>query len=221
MVSVMVLFERKKPRIILAWIAIFLVTQLLGYIAYLIVRCVMTKKKNMLLIKEKEDDIYSKLVSKHLKDFSVETNDDIFAFNQMVYSATTTENNNIEIFNSFTKFKENLIKELKNATNYIFIELKQIDIADFEEIKSILITKAKEDLTVRLTIDCNMPKKVKKELKQSGVKVYNFSRLKSVYSTYSNERSLISIDGKIVHVSFGVMLIQITLSLLIVINGNS
>ena len=199
MVSVMVLFERKKPRIILAWIAIFLVTQLLGYIAYLIVRCVMTKKKNMLLIKEKEDDIYSKLVSKHLKDFSVETNDDIFAFNQMVYSATTTENNNIEIFNSFTKFKENLIKELKNATNYIFIELKQIDIADFEEIKSILITKAKEDLTVRLTIDCNMPKKVKKELKQSGVKVYNFSRLKSVYSTYSNERSLISIDGKIVY----------------------
>lgn len=200
MVSVMILFERKKPRVIIAWILIFALTQLVGYIAYLIVRCVMTKKKNSLLIKEKEDEIYSKLVSKHLKNKGVDYSDDIFSFNNMVYAATTTENNKVEIFNTYSKFKDNLIKELKNANNYIFIELKQFDISDFEDLKPILINKAKEDLVVRVTFDCHIPSKLKKELKFAGVKVYNFSKLNSIYNKYSNERSIISIDGKTIFI---------------------
>ena len=200
MVSVMILFERKKPRVVLIWIAIFLLTQFLGYIAYLIVRCIVVKKKNALLIKDKEDEIYSKLVSKHLKDYNVESDDTVFAFNKMVYGATITENNSVEIFNTFNKFKDNLIKELKTAKNYIFIELKQFDMLDFEEIKTVLINKAKDDLTVRVTFDCHIPKKFKKELKEAGVKIYNFSKLKSVYSSYSNLRSMISIDGNVVYV---------------------
>jgi len=143
MVSVMILFERKKPRVVLIWIAVFLLTQCLGYIAYLVVRCIVVKKKNSLLIKDKEDEIYSKLVSKHFKDYNSETDEGVFAFNQMVYGATTTENNSVEMFNTFNKFKDNLIKEIKSATNYMFMELKQFDIADFEDIKAVLINKQK------------------------------------------------------------------------------
>ena len=199
MVSVMILFERKKPRVVISWIVVFALTQLIGYIAYLIVRCIMVKKKNSLLIKEKEDDIYSKLVSNRLKDYEFESNDDIFAFNKMLYGATTTNKNTFEVFNTFAKFKDNLIKELKSANNYIFIELKQLDVLDFEDIKQILINKAKDDLIVRLTFDCRIPKKLKNELKLAGVKVYNFSKLKTVYNVYSNQRSVISIDGKVIY----------------------
>lgn len=200
MVSVMIIFERKKPRVVIAWIFIFVLTQLLGYIAYLIVRCIMIKKKNSLLIKEKEDEVYSKLVSKHFKDCDIKSEEDIFAFNNMMYGALTTKNNSFETFNTFAKFKDNLIKELKNATNYIFVELKQIDFADFEDFKHILINKAKDDLVVRLTFDCHIPSKLKKELKLAGIKIYNFSNLKSIYNAYSNERSLISIDGKTIFI---------------------
>lgn len=200
MVSVMIIFERRKPRVVIAWIAIFLLTQCLGYIAYLIVRCVMVKKKNSLLIKEKEDDIYSKLVSKHLKDYDINTEDDIFTFNKMLYGATTTENNSFEIFNTYPKFKDNLIKEMKTAKSYIFMELKQFDAVDFEDYKQILINKAKDDLVVRLTFDCHIPSKLKKELKLAGVKVNNFSKLKSIYNAYSNQRSIISIDGTTIYI---------------------
>jgi len=199
MLSVMILLERKKPRVVLMWVAIFLFTQSAGYIAYLIVRCIVVKKKNSFLIKETEDEIYSKLVSKHLQDNDINSDEDIFAFNKMIYGATLTENNSIEMFSNFSKFRDNLIKELKASSNYIFIELKQLDLEDFEEIKQILINKAKDDVTVRLTFDCKIPNKFKQELKAAGVKIYNFSKIKSIYHTYSNQRSIVSIDGKVIY----------------------
>ncbi len=200
MVSVMIIFERKKPRVVIGWISIFLLTQCLGYIAYLLVRCVMVKKKNSLLIKEKEDEIYSKLVSKHIDDNDIHCEDDIFTFNKMLYGASTTEKNSFEVFTSYAKFKENLIKEIKNANNYIFIELKQFDPLDFEDFKQLLINKAKDDLVVRLSFDCHIPRKLKKELKLAGAKIYKFSKLNSINKSYSNQRSIISIDGKTIYI---------------------
>lgn len=200
MVSVMILFERKKPRIVIAWIAIFLLTQIFGYIAYLIVRCVMVKKKNSLLIKEQEDEIYSKLVSRNIKDFKLESADHLLSFNEMLYNATTTNNNEVEIFNSFAKFKENLIKEIKASTSYIFLELNDCDFDDFADISPLLINKAKEDVVVRLTFDRHIPKKFKKALKLAGVKVYKFNKIDSVYNTYSNQRNIISIDNNIAYI---------------------
>lgn len=200
MVSVMILFERKKPRIVILWIAIFLLTQVFGYIAYLIVRCVVVKKKNSLLIKEQEDEIYSKLVSKNIKDFKLESSDQLFLFNEMLYNATTTNKNDIEIFNNFAKFKENLIKEIKLSTSYIFLELSNCDFNDFVDINPILISKAKEDVVVRLTFDKSIPKKVKKELKSAGVKIYKFNKIQSVYNTYSNQRNIVSIDNNVVYI---------------------
>lgn len=199
MVSIMILFERKKPRIVIIWIAIFLLTQIFGYIAYLIVRCIMVKKKNSLLIKEQEDEIYSKLVSKNIKDFKIESVDHLFSFNEMLYSATTTNNNDIEIFNSFTKFKDNLIKEIKASTSYIFLELSNCDFNDFKDINPLLINKAKEDVAIRLTLDCHIPRKFKKELKSAGVKIYKFNKINSVYNIYSNQRNIISIDNNVIY----------------------
>lgn len=200
MVSVMILFERKKPRIVILWIAIFLLTQVFGYIAYLIVRCVMVRKKNSLLIKEQEDIIYSKLVSRNIKDYKLESPDHLFSFNEMLYNATTTSKNDVEIFNNFAKFKENLIKEIKNASNYIFVELNNCDFVDFLDINPLLIAKAKEDVVVRLTFDCKIPSRIKKELKSAGVKIYKFNKINSVYNAYSNQRNIISIDNSVVYI---------------------
>jgi len=196
----MIVFERRKPRVMIAWLAVFMATQFFGYIAYLIVCCVDIKKKNSFLIKEKEDEIYSKLVSKNMYNYDANIDDKLFEFNSMVYDAKTTLNNSCEVINTFAKFKENLTKELNNSEKYIFIELKQIDNKDLEDIKSILISKAKDGLNVRLTLDCKLPSKLVKELKLSGVKVYRFSKYRFIYSNSSNLRSMISIDGNVVYV---------------------
>lgn len=196
----MILFERNKPKSLIIWSTIFLFTQILGYIAFGIYVLLHNKKKLSLLVKEKEDYIYTTLVSNKLNVKNVNVSDDSLEFNQMVYSAKSTLNNSYEFFNNYEKFKENLIKELKTATDYIFIELNKFDSLDFEAIKSVLINKAKDGLTVRISMESGLNRKLKKELRDAGVKVYKFSKIKLMDKCYSNIRNIISIDGEIVYV---------------------
>ena len=110
MTTIMVIFERKKTKNIIIWSIVFIFTQPLGYIVYLIFRKVYYDKRNSLLIKEQEDEIYKKLVSNKLNDYSVDIDDDLLSFNEKVFDTNTTIYNNYEIFNSYEKFKDNLHK---------------------------------------------------------------------------------------------------------------
>ena len=46
MMSMMIIFERDKPRNIIIWSIIFVVTQIVGYAIYILIRQVFYKKRN-------------------------------------------------------------------------------------------------------------------------------------------------------------------------------
>ena len=201
MMSMMIIFERDKPKNIIIWSIVFLTTQIVGYVIYICLRQVYYKKKNSLLIKQKEDEIFKNLISNNLIDNSVDTTHDLLSFNQLAFNANLTVNNNYELFTDYENTKENLLKDLADAKKYILLELAKINAIDFEEIKNILIEKAKAGIMVRFVHAKNMNRKVKNELMKAGVKTHKFSKYNTIGKVYSNLRNVISIDGKVVYLA--------------------
>lgn len=200
MFSIMLVFERSRHRNIICWTIAFVLTSVFGFLAYLIHIMLYYKKRKLLMLKENEDEIYKKLISNKLKDNYTQIEDDLFAFNNAVYGANTTRYNNYTSFNKYQKFKESLIKDIKAATNYIFVEINEFDTEDFQPIKDLLIEKVKNGLLVRFTYDGKINCKMKKELKSAGVKIYKFSKVDVIDRRYKNIRNLISVDGKYVYI---------------------
>ena len=153
MMSIMIIFERDKPKNIILWSIIFLFTSIIGYIIYIISRTIFCKKKRSLKIKQEEDSIYLNLINKEIFKNDLKTNDDLYVFNNMAYNAKLTSNNNFELINSYDKFKDNLIKELQSAEKYIIFEVVYVNAKDFDRIKSILISKAKVNVNVKFIYD--------------------------------------------------------------------
>ena len=103
MLTIMVIFERHKTKNIVIWATIFIITQPIGYIAYLIFRKVYYDKRNSLIVKNNEDTIYKNLVSNRLNNYAVAIDDDLLTFNEKVFKTNTTIYNNYDIFNSYDK----------------------------------------------------------------------------------------------------------------------
>ena len=201
MMSMMIIFERDKPKNIIIWSVVFVATQILGYVIYILIRQVFYKKKNSLEIKQREDEIYDQLISNELSDNAVETKHDVFSFNELAFDTHTTTNNNFEVLKNNESFKEDLIKDLQNAKKYILLELTKTNIIYFEDIKSVLMEKAKSNVDVRFVYDRHLNSKMIKDLRSSGVRVYRFSKFNTVGKVYANLRQVVSIDGEIVYLT--------------------
>lgn len=201
MMSTMIIFERDKPKNIIIWSIVFVTTQVVGYVIYILIRQVFYKKRNSLVIKQKEDEIYDKLISNDIQDNTIELDHDVFRFNRMAFDANITMNNHYDVFNNSETFKEQLIKDLSESKKYIILELTKVNSVDFEEIKNVLIEKVKANVDVRFVYDRLHAGKLLKELKQAGVRVYRFSKYNTVGKVYANLRNVISIDGEIAYLS--------------------
>lgn len=201
MMSMMIIFERDKPKNIIIWSVVFLVSQVIGYVIYIFIRHVFYKKKKSFEIKVKEDEIYNKLISNKLNNNKVVCDHEVLKFNTLAFNTKTTANNNYELIHDYESLKQNLISDLSKAKNYIILELTKVNIKDFEEIKNILIEKAKSNVVVKLIHDRMISHKLTKELKKFGVKVYRFSKYNTIGKVYANLRNVITIDGAVVYVS--------------------
>ena len=201
MMSMMIIFERDKPKNIIIWSIVFISTQVVGYVVYLVIRQVFHKKKNSLNVKMAEDEIYNNLISNRLYDNSTELNHNVFEFNSKAFNSNITANNNYTVFTDRENFKENLITDLTQAKNYIVFEFTKVNSKDFEEVKQLLIEKAKEGVDVRVVYDRVNSLKLLKELKTGGVRVYRFSKYNTVGKVYANLRNAISIDGTTCYLS--------------------
>jgi len=196
MMGIMIIFERNKPRNLLVWTIIFISTQLIGYFIYIISRIFITKKRNIMLVKCKEDEIYKALSKNALYNNSLNLNTELLQFNSRAFDAQTTENNNYEFFNSYNEFKEDLIKTIKKATKSVLLQVSSINKNDFEPIKESLIEKAKNDILVKLVYNASINSKVIKQLKESGAKIYKFSKYNSFNRTYNNLKNVLVVDGE-------------------------
>lgn len=200
MMSIMIIFERDKPKHIISWTIVFLFTQLIGYIVFTIFKIISYKKRHSLIVKQNEDLVYKNLIQHKLTNEQKLVQDEVFDFNSLAYNANLTQNNTYEILNSYAKYKETLLRDLKNANSYIFLELERINSLDFEDVKNVLIEKASKGVSVKLIYDNLISSKIKKALIKAGVRVKTFSKHNVIGGNYANLRNVISIDGNIVYI---------------------
>ena len=187
----LIFIERKNPTTTWAWLLIFLLLPGIGFIIYIIIGQNFSRQK---LFKEKAIiDAYKR---KSLKDNYLnisEGKDDgsrYFDLRKMNFNnsgARYTENNEIEIYhNGKDKFNA-LLKDIKNAKNYIHIQyyiFRKDEIGT--EIIEALEKKLKEGVEVKFLVDAmgshKMTKKSLKRYLELGGKFSNiFPRNTSTY----------------------------------------
>jgi cardiolipin synthase len=120
--------------------------------------------------------------------------------------ALLTEYNKINIYHDGKSTFNSIKKALLAANDSIHLEFYIIDNDNIgNEIKDILIRKAKEGVEVRVIYDdvgsWHLPKKYIKELKNAGIDIFPFMRVTFPSFTskinYRNHRKIIVIDGKV------------------------
>jgi len=110
MMSMMIIFERDKPKNIIIWSLVFLLTQVVGYLVYVVIRQVFYKKRKSIDVKLVEDEIYEDLISKNLYDNNAECGHEVFNFNNLAFNTKTTVNNNYELINDYETLKKVCLK---------------------------------------------------------------------------------------------------------------
>ncbi|MBR1988463.1 MAG: hypothetical protein IKA36_05450 [Clostridia bacterium] len=193
----MIIFERDKPKNIIIWLVVFLLSSVIGYVIYLITRIVVMKKVSSLNKKDSEDTIFHGLVNKNMKDVALDTGSDLFAFNNLAYNSTVTNNNYYEIYNTYDRFISVLSDSLNSANNKIIFEVSDINLKYYEDIVNILIEKAKNGVKVFFVYDYLHGHRFLSSMKKAGVKVGRFSKYNTLGRIYSNRRNIITIDSKI------------------------
>lgn len=199
MTSIMVIFERDKPRNIIIWSSVFLITQFIGYIIYFCSRMSVYNKKKALNKKIREDEIYFNLISNKLNLNPIETNETLYKFNNRAFNTCLNSNSKFEMFDSLDNYIKSLINNISVAKTSVLIELSQVNLEDFIDLKNAIINKAKENVLVKFVYDLHISRKTKKELKLAGVKIYKFNKHNPLGRLYSNLRNMISIDGEIIY----------------------
>ena len=202
MMSIMIIFERDKPKYIILWSFAFTFVNILGYICYTICKIIHFKKQRSLTIKDWQDGVYNNLVKDSLADVGIAADDNgLYQFNQMAYGCPLTLNNQVEMYTSLDKFQSALIKDIQSAKEQIILELTRVNYKDFSTIAEAIIQKAKQGVLIKFVYDKSINICLKKQLKNAGVKLHKFSSYYTLGNVFANQRNLITIDGKIAYMA--------------------
>lgn len=118
------------------------------------------------------------------------------------------KNQGIEFFNTGEEFFNNLIKEMKNAKKSILIDIYILCKGELLDIIfEILKEKVKQGVRVEIIYDhfgsiFRIPKKIKDEINNSGIKLYTYKKISFNTSDYLNHREhkkILLIDGIIAY----------------------
>lgn len=116
--------------------------------------------------------------------------------------------NEAEIMNNGEVFFPRFFDDIRDAQNHIHIEFFKIEEGTVaEEMAEILISKAKEGVTVRVIYDDlgsrRLPYSYVKKLLNNGVKIYAFMPVRFIRFTdkvnYRNHRKIVIVDGEIAY----------------------
>lgn len=214
---IIVFFQRRDPKAVWTWLLVLYFIPIVGFILYLVI-CQDMYKSHMFKVKEVEDGLNSTIsmqeevlkTKAHDKDdFIYSEFADLALYNLEVEGAILTDTNELEIFTDGVKKFNDLISEMKNATDYIHMQYYIIRNDElFDEIRKVLIEKARQGVEVRILYDamgCRMfPGKLLKELRAAGIEITAFfpASLKWFHLrlNYRNHRKIVVIDGKVAYV---------------------
>ncbi|WP_031515716.1 cardiolipin synthase [Desulfofalx alkaliphila] len=204
---VFIILQRKKTEKTIAWILILLFLPLLGLILYMFLGVNWKREKNKLI------EQFSPYVRKplcravnELKNYQYHGLIELLARNS---DAPLFVGNQIKVFNcgqeKFAALKEEMLK----AQHHIHLEYYIVESDNIgNEIKDILIQKAKEGVKVRFIMDkvgsIRVKKSYFKELRDAGVDVIQYSyflaplfKFINTHINFRNHRKIAVIDGMV------------------------
>ena len=212
---ILVIQQRGDPMKTITWLMVVTFVPLLGIILYFFFGKNYRKEK-IFSRKELADSEQIKMLAQYQPPDKADENywpDEAIAgkshIMKMLYNSDKvllTERNRVKILVNGKVTFENIIKELEKAREHIHLEYYIIDDDKIgNEIRQILIKKAREGLEVRVIYDdvgCwSLSKEYLRSLKEAGVRVFPFMPVRFPFFTskinYRNHRKIIVIDGKV------------------------
>lgn len=205
----LIFFERRNPSTTWAWLLIFMIVPLGGFIIYVLFGRNMSRQK--LFDKKIITDETKKRFLEHARDryhdMSSYEHRDLIMMNYRHSGAIYTQNNDVTLFTEGKDKFDALIQALENATKYIHIEyyiFRPDDIG--KQLLQILMRKAMEGVEVKFLFDAMGSytlnrKKYLHELKTAGVEYAAFFPGIMPYINrrinYRNHRKIVVVDGEI------------------------
>ena len=212
---ILVIQQRGDPMKTIAWLMVVTFVPLLGIILYFFFGKNYRKEK-IFSRKELADSEQIKMLAQYQPGNKSDATNwpdkaaaDKAHIMQMLYNSDKvllTERNRVKILVNGKVTFENIIKELEKAEKHIHLEYYIIEDDHIgNEIRRILIRKAREGLEVRVIYDdigCwSLSDEYILSLKKAGVRIFPFMPVRFPYFTnkvnYRNHRKIIVIDGKV------------------------
>ena len=205
-----VLNSKENPAIKLSWCFLVGIFPIFGSIVYLVVRYDLGYRLQKKRIKETksqsrvyltaQEDVYEELKQQDIQTYNIAK--------YLKYQSDSNVNTNTKVtyFPIGEKQFEEMIKQLENAKEYIFLEYFMISHGKmWNTILKILVQKVKEGVDVRLLYDGScavylLPYKYPEKIEQLGIKCRMFSPPIPFLSTHYNNRDhrkILVIDGKV------------------------
>ena len=204
--ATILIFEKKRPEKTLAWILVLLFLPPIGLVLYLFLgkNWKIKNKLNIDICHVLKQLINPIICKDNFKKYSSLM--ELLAMNS--YSPIFT-NNKITLFENGVETFNEMKKHLKNAKHHIHLEyyiVKNDSLGN--EVKDILIAKAKEGVKVRFLIDkigsIKLDKSYIKELRSAGVDLIFYTyilapifKFLNTQINYRNHRKITIIDGSI------------------------
>ena len=192
----------------ITWTLVIILLPLLGIICYLLFsknipsrkqRKTLTKIHNTFYIKNNNDQINNLVESKYIGQMN-------YILNTNNENAFT--NSKTKFFSTGESFLEDLLTELENATDFIFLEYFIISEGKMlDSILKILTKKAKEGVEIKVLYDDlgsinYLPNNFDKILRQNNISCYKFNQFVPIVSAIHNNRDhrkIAIIDGKVAY----------------------
>lgn len=190
------------------WLVLVVGLPVVGFMLYFIFSKRTLKSKYVKRLKDLKNKSYEKSDKSLLVELGKQ---DVCAVNQAKMITKISEshlftNTKIDYFSTGEKAYESMLKDLKNAKTFIFMEYFIIDEGKFwNSILEVLKEKAKAGVEIKIVFDdigcmTTLPGNYANKLKNYGIKAVQFSRLKgNADSEFNNRnhRKITVIDGYI------------------------
>lgn len=205
LISTIIILEKKRPEKTISWILILIFLPPIGLIAYIF----LGRNWKVNTLEKKGDNSLKNLIKYVIND----CNSTISEYSSLIDLIAATSGspvfkyNEVQILDGGKEKFHYLKDELLKAKHSIHLEYYIVNDDNIgNEIKNILITKAKEGIKIRFIIDSvgsiKLNKKYIKDLKLAGVEVifYNYifaPILRFIYTqvNYRNHRKIVVIDN--------------------------
>ena len=214
-VAIYIILDNRNPAKTISWVVVLFVLPILGLIIYFIVGKNYRKEKIFTRKGHKDFERIHTLSENQiidLRDKSPIENEKVKPklpiINLLLRNskALLTKRNRVEILNNGSETFGSIISELQKARKHIHLEFYIIDDDKIgNEIREILIAKAKEGVKVRMIFDdvgsWKLSMKFIRSLKAAGVELYPFMPVRIPFLAnrinYRNHRKIIVVDGRV------------------------